>query len=305
MRFLEFQPTNYWKNDIESFAAWVSSPKAKPPPLQLALDLMFGTWGKLQGVWWLSAVVVISLAPASAAEPEFRFDHDALAFANQTVFEYHEGHASLRKKSAVRRDAYNRHCFVLCRTAMQFKKFARFDPHGAPLDDASLATRVRAVTHRAAWAEPLAENQRIVFPGYEDLREMSKARRELLQRTIGHGWPSYFRISNARMMFQPGGGYQEKTHARLNAALARDEMFVGFLTTYPRLSINHSVLIYKQKSFSPNPGVERYLVYDPNHPESPRELVWSPSTRSFSYQKDWDFIGGFVRVYQVYSKWLQ
>jgi len=266
---------------------------------------MFGAWGKLAGVCWLSAVVVVGLASARAAEPEFRFDHDTFDFANQTVFEYHEGHASLRKASAVKRDAYNRHCFVLCRTAMQFKKFARFDPHGAPLDDESLATRVRAVTHRAAWAEPLPGDQRIAFPGYKDLREMSKARRELLQRTIGHGWPSYFRVSNARMMFQPGAGYQEKTHARLNAALARGQLFVGFLTTYPSLSINHSVLVYKQKSFSPNPGVARYLVYDPNHPESPRELVWSPSTRSFSYQKDWDFVGGFVRVYQVYSKWLQ
>jgi hypothetical protein len=161
------------------------------------------------------------------------------------------------------------------------------------------------VTHRAAWAEPLPENQRIVFPGYKNLREMSEARRELLQLNIGHGWPSYFRISNARMMFQPGAGYQAKTYTRLNAALARGEVFIGFLTTYPRLSINHSVLIYKQQSFSPNPGVERYFVYDPNHPESPRELTWSPRTRSFSYQKDWDFIGGSVRVYQVYGRWLQ
>jgi len=266
---------------------------------------MFGSWGKLTGIWWLSAVALIGVASAGAVEPEFRFDRDTFAFANQTVFEYHEGHASLRKPSAVKRDAYNRHCFVMCRTAMQFKKFARFDSHSAPLDDTSLAARVRAVTHRAAWEEPLPEEQRIVFPGYKDLREMSKARRELVQYNIGHGWPSYFRISNARMMFQTGPGYQEKTHARLNAGLARGEVFIGFLTTYPRLSINHSILIYKQKAFSPNPGVERYFVYDPNHPESPRELTWSPRTRSFSYQKDWDFIGGSVRVYQVYSKRLQ
>jgi hypothetical protein len=264
-----------------------------------------GTWGRVARFSWLSAAAVITVGLASAAQPEFRFDCDTFAFANQTVFEYHEGHASLRKSSTVKRDAYNRHCFVLCRTAMQFRKFARFDPGSAPLDDTSMAARIRAVTHRAAWEEPLPDAQRIVFPGYKDLREMSNARRELLQRTIGHGWPSYFRISNARMMFQAGAGYQERTHSRLNAALARGQMFVGFLTTYPRLSINHSVLIYKQKSFSPNPGVERYLVYDPNHPESPRELTWSPHTRSFSYQKDWDFIGGFVRVYQVYSKWLQ
>lgn len=266
---------------------------------------MFGTWGKSAGVCWLSAVAAVTMARASAVPSEFRFDRDAFAFANQTVFEYHEGHASLRRGSATKRDAYNRHCFVLCRTAMQFKKFARFDPHSPPLDDTALAARVRAVTHQTAWGEPLPENQRIVIPGYKDLREMSKARRELLQAKIGHGWPSYFRISNARMMFQQSARYQAETHARLNAALARGELFVGFLTTYPRLSINHSVLVYKQESFSPNPGVERYLVYDPNHPESPRELTWSPHTRAFSYQKDWDFVGGFVRVYQVYGKWLQ
>ncbi|PYL14665.1 MAG: hypothetical protein DMF43_00605 [Verrucomicrobia bacterium] len=257
------------------------------------------------GFGWLGVFVAIVMVRTSVGAADFRFDRDTPAFANQTVFEYHEGHPSLRKPSTVRRDAYKRHCFVLCRTAMQFKKFARFDPRSAPLDDTSLAARIRTVTHREPWADPLPEDQRITFPGYKDLREMSKARRELVQLNIGHGWPSYFRISNARMVFQQSAGYQENTHAHLNAALARGQLFVGFLTTYPRLSINHSVLVYKRKPFSPNPGVERYLVYDPNHTESPRELTWSPRDRAFSYQKDWDFVGGFVRVYQVYGKWLQ
>jgi hypothetical protein len=266
---------------------------------------MFGTWCKSVGACWLGAFAAVSFARADVASSDFRFDRDTFAFANQTVFEYHEGHASLRKSSATKRDAYKRHCFVMCRTAVQFKKFARFEPRSTPLGDASLAARIRAVTRQAAWTEPLPENQRIVFPGYQDLKEMSKAHRELVQLNIGHGWPSYFRISNVRMIFQDGTGYQEQTHARLNAALARGEFFVAFLTTYPRLSINHSVLIYRQKSSAPNPGVDHYLVYDPNHPESPRELTWSARDRAFSYQKDWDFVGGFVRVYQVYGKPLQ
>jgi hypothetical protein len=257
------------------------------------------------GVFWLGVFAAVTLAQGRDTTSAFCFDRDTFAFANQTVFEYHQGHASLRKPSATKQDAYNRHCFVMCRTALQFKKFARFDARGAPLDDNSLAARVRAVIRRPAWAEPLPENERIVFPGYKNLKEMSKARREIVQLSIGHGWPSYFRISNARMMFQDGTGYQKRTHARLNAALVRGELFVGFLTTYPRFSINHSVLIYELKASSPNPGEDRYLVYDPNHPESPRELTWSVHDRAFSYQKDWDFIGGFVRVYQVYGKPLQ
>jgi hypothetical protein len=257
------------------------------------------------GVYWLSAFAAVAFAHAGRTASDFRFDRDTFSFANQTVFEYHEGHASLRKPSATKRDAYNRHCFVMSRTALQFKKFARFEPGSAALGDTALAARIRAVTRQPAWAESLPENQRIVFPGYKDLKDMSKARRELVQLSIGHGWPSYFRVSNVRMIFQDGPGYQEQTHARLNAALARGELFVAFLTTYPRFSINHSVLVYKLKSSSPNPGVENYLVYDPNHPESPRELTWAARDRAFSYQKDWDFIGGFVRVYQVYGKPLQ
>lgn len=266
---------------------------------------MFGTRGKSVGAFWLCAFAAVIFARAGDTTSEFRFDRDTFAFANQTVFEYHEGHASLRKSSATKRDAYNRHCFVMSRTAVQFKKFARFEPRSAPLDDASLAARVRDVTRQPTWTKPLPENQRIVFPGYKDLKEMSKARRELVQLSIGHGWPSYFRISNARMMFQDGTDYQERTHRQLNAALARGELFVAFLTTYPRFSINHSVLIYKLNSSSPNPGIDRYLVYDPNHPESPRELTWSARDCAFSYEKDWDFIGGLVRVYQVYGKPLQ
>src|SRR6266576_6585289 len=119
-------------------------------------------------------------------------------------------------------------------TSARKKKIARFDPRSAPLDDTLLAARIRAVTHREPWADPLAEDQRITFPGYKDLREMSKARRELVQLNIGHGWPSYFRISNARMIFQQGAGYQEETHAGLNAALARGQFFIGFLNTFPR-----------------------------------------------------------------------
>jgi len=283
----------------------VCFPTPKTSRLPLAFDVMFGTWAKFVGACWLGVFASVTFACAGSATPEFRFDRDTFAFANQTVFEYHEGHASLRKSSGTKRDAYNRHCFVMSRTAVQFKKFARFQPQSAPLDDASLAARIRDVTRQPAWAQPLPENQRIVFPGFRDLKELSKAHRELVQLNIGHGWPSYFRISNARMMFQDGTGYQERTHAQLNAALARGDLFVAFLTTYPRLSINHSVLIYKRKSPSSNPGTDHYLVYDPNHPESPRDLTWSARDRAFSYQKDWDFVGGFVRVYQVYGKPLQ
>jgi hypothetical protein len=188
---------------------------------------------------------------------------------------------------------------------MQFHKFARFDPDSPPLDDNALAVRIRNVTHRAAWEKPLPADQRVVFPGYANLRAMSKVRREVVRANIGVGWPTYFRFGNFRMLFEHDSSYHKKTHANLNATLARGELFVGFLTTYPRLSINHAVLVYKRESASQNGEIDNYLVYDPNHPESPRKLAWSSRDRAFAYQKDWDFIGGFVHVFQIYGKWLQ
>jgi len=257
------------------------------------------------GFWQLGVFVSFVLLRSGAAASDFRFDRDTVGFANATVFEYREGHPYLRQRKKGEPKRYTRRCFVLCRTTMQFQKFARFDPHAAPLDDNALAARLRNVTRRAAWGKPLPADQRVVFPGYANLRAMSEARREVVRANIGLGWPTYFRLGNARMLFQHGSDYHKETHANLNAALARDELFVGFLTTYPRLSINHAVLVYKRKPAPQNGGIDRYLVYDPNHPESPRELTWSSRNSAFAYQKDWDFIGGFVRVYQIYGKWLQ
>ena len=188
---------------------------------------------------------------------------------------------------------------------MQFRKFARFDRRGSTLDDRALAARIRDVTHRAAWREPLPVNQRVVFPGYASLRAMSKARGRVLQENVGLGWPTYLRPGNFRMFYKHDREYQEQTHAILNASLAHSELFVGYLSTYPKLTINHAILVYARK---PNRGpnkLDRYIVYDPNHPEAPRELSWSPAGRAFSFQKDWDFVGGFVRVYQVYGKPMQ
>jgi len=173
------------------------------------------------------------------------------------------------------------------------------------LDDKALAARIRSVTRRQAWAAPLPENQRIVFPGYASLREMSKARTHVFQENIGSGFITYFRPGNGRMFFEHSRKYQERTHASLDAALSHGDLFVGYLSTYPKLSINHAVLVYARNKSVPGDELEHYLAYDPNHTEAPRELTWSPRDRAFAYQKDIDFVGGFVRVYQSYGKALQ
>jgi hypothetical protein len=252
---------------------------------------------------WFAAILLIAPFSRGAVASNLDFKRDTLAFANYTVFAYDNGRIARysgagKKKS----DRYTRRCFVMSRTVWQFRKFARFDPKSAPLNDKELAARVRAVTGEKPWHAALPPAQRIVFPGYRDLRSMSVARRTVLQENIGLGWPTYLRPGNGRMFYQHDPNYQMKTHADLNAALQRGEFFVAYLSDYPTLHINHSVLIYKRGRNRSKDGEDRYLVYDPNHPDGPRELKWSPATRAFDFQKDEEFVGGFTRVFQVYGK---
>jgi hypothetical protein len=254
--------------------------------------------------FYLAIFFIAAVGRSHALASDFRFARDTFSFANATVFKYREGRI-VAQKAPKDPNQYTRRCFVMTRAVMQFHKFARFDPHGAALDDRTLATRVRAISRREPWQGALPANQRIVFPGYANLREMSKARGPILQKNIGLGWPSYLRPGNFRMFFRHDVKYQEQTHANLDAALARGDMFIGYLSSYPWYTINHAVLVYARAPSQPGGKINHYLVYDPNHPDAPRQLKWSSAMRLFNYQKDEEFVGGFTRVYQVYGKPLQ
>lgn len=254
------------------------------------------------------AAIFVGIASVHAGSASgFNYYRDTLSFANTTVFSYENGkivsHHNFwdRKKP----DRYTRRCFVMARTVEQFYKFARFEPNGAKLDENELHKRIRAVTRKQPWHDPLPPEKRVAFPGYHNLREMSLANTRLMQRNIGLGWVAYLRPGNARMFYLHDRRYQEKTHRLLEEALARREFFIAYLSDFPILHINHSVLVYKHDRPRSPDGTDHYLVYDPNHPEAPRHLEWLPAKREFSYQKDREFTGGFTRVFQVYGKTLQ
>jgi hypothetical protein len=255
------------------------------------------------------AVVLLGNREAAAAKdgPEFGFVRDTFAFPNETIFDYHAGVPYARRfapgKNQPKR--YTSRCFVMSRSVVQFKKFARFEPKLPPPDDAELARRLRLICRQHPWEAPCPEDQRVVISGYRDLSELSEKRTRVVQENIGLGWPTYFRFGNWRMFGVHSRRYQAIQRAELEDALRHDDFFVAYLTTFPSLSINHAVLVYSHGSPGPNKDKVRYRVYDPNHPDKPRELDYSLSKREFSYEKDWDFLGGFVRVYHVYGRTLQ
>jgi hypothetical protein len=263
-------------------------------------------WGRRGAALGLGCGILAVFAAPVVAAPDFQFNRDTPAFANSTVFDYREGVAHLRHGiEKERTPRYTRRCFVMCRTVLQFTKFARFDPRAPRVDDKELIRRIRAVTRHAVWRDPAPPGDRVVIPGYTNLRQLSKEHGRLLQENIGKGWPTYFRLGNSRMFYNHNIRYQVRTHELLNEALARGDLFVAYLSDFPTLHINHAVLVYARKPGAAMSNVDRYNCYDPNHPDGPRELKWLPDKRVFNFEKDEEFVGGYTRVYHVYSKPLQ
>ena len=259
----------------------------------------------------LAGATLAAYANGEVPGPAFRFSEDTFSFANETVYIYPNGYAEKRQlKPGEKPPAFVLHCFVMSRSTEQFRNFARFDPAQPPPDDETLARLVRRVTGRAAWRDPLPSEERAVIPGYADLRALSQARPLVLQKNIGLGWTAYCRIGNWRMFpfFLNGPTQQRHTQERVEGCLARNDLFIAYLTTYPSLSVNHAVVIYGRRPDTPadwQAGLIHYLVYDPNHPDAPRDMIWDAGKGEFRYQKDWDFVGGKLTVLQAYSYWGQ
>src|SRR4029077_7491539 len=123
----------------------------------------------------------------------------------ERITEREEGTKALEQKG----EHFTRRCFVMSRAALQFWKCARFDPTGKPLAAAPLAARVREVTGRDVWDDPLPREKRVVFPGYRNLREMSAADARIVQENVGLGWPTYFRLGNWSIITPPSRAHQE------------------------------------------------------------------------------------------------
>jgi hypothetical protein len=253
----------------------------------------------------LSSLTALSAyePPAAPAPRPFQYDTDTFSFANETVWNYVNGSVqSDSSRSQTKKRDYTRRCFVVTRAAVQFWKFARFDPKAAPLPHDQLADRIRDVTERSVWLPALPRAKRIVFPGYANLREISAAEPGVFQENIGLGWPVYFRAGNMPIIAPV---YRE-TEARLNDEIFHDLQLdyptLVWLYNFPSLNINHVVVVIAGKH---DHGKFHYQVYDPNYTDTPKKLDYDTSTRTFSYQPTFYFKGGTVNARAIYRGVLQ
>lgn len=239
-----------------------------------------------------------SLQPANSRP--FQFETDTFAFANELVWIYYfdeEGHWRHRKNEA--KPEYTHRCFVVARTARQFFQHARFDASLPRVEEGTYRQLVQAVISRDP-AQSTPDTERIVIPGFANLREFSEAEAALLQETCGGVVQSYTQRGHWRMIFPFSRKGQEQEAEALAAAVRNNRPPVVHVLRFPRLQINHALLLYRVEE---QPETFEFTAYDPNHPETPTVLQFDRHTGEFYFPANDYWKGGDLNVYEVYRAW--
>jgi hypothetical protein len=250
----------------------------------------------------LPALACAYVPPSAPAPHPLRYPQDTYAFKNETVWNYNNGTVQAGADTTKNQRQYTRRCFVLSRSLVQFWKFAKFDPDGKRLDDQQLAARIRQVTERSVWLPILSDKDRVVFPGYHNLREASGDRPDVFRENLGLGWAIYFRPGNFPITLP----VDRSTEARVNREIYHDlqENYPTIIWAYrfPSLKLNHVLVIFQGTR---DAAGYHYLVYDPNYDDRPMHLDYDNNTRSFRYEASYYFKGGYVNVRAIYRGLVQ
>jgi len=232
----------------------------------------------------------------------FQFERDSFAFANELLWEYRFD-SKTGKTTFTRRTPkpdYAHRCFVLTCAARRFLYHARFESDKPAADDETYHHLIREVVARNP-RTPCEPGQEVMIPGYPSLREFSRAHEVLLKSECGGAWRSYVLRSHWRMLFPISRTHQTRTAAQLVAAIRRNESPIIHLVLFPKLSINHGMVVFDVRET----GEEiRFQAYDPNDAEKPTLLSFDRAAQTFFLPANRYWAGGPLDVIEIYRGWF-
>jgi len=241
------------------------------------------------------------MTPAENSVRTFQFERDTFAFKHELVWKYHFDPATgaMTVCKADPPPTYYHRCFVMARSARQFFYHARFEP-GLPAAAAKVYRRlVREVVSRNPRLA-CAESERLVIPGYDGLRSFSRAHEPLLKAECGAAWESYFLRSHWRMIFPVWGRFQEGIAQKLKCSLRQRGVSLVHLFRFPRITINHGIVLY---GFTESGQNIEFEVYDPNIPAHPVKLVFDRQKQAFTFAPNCYWGGGVLSVMEIFCDW--
>lgn len=230
----------------------------------------------------------------------FQFEADTFAYANELVWEYYyDEEGEWKHERNPDEPDYTHHCFVVARSARQFFQHANFDPALPQATQEEYADLIREVISLDPKKETPASG-RIVIPGYANLREFSESHEEVLKETCGGSMQSYFQRGHWRMVFPFSRDGQNDEADALAASVQSNRPPLVHVVTFPRIRINHALLLY---DVDVTDEALEFTVYDPNQPEAPATLTFDRATQRFTFPANDYWQGGSLNVYEIYRAW--
>jgi hypothetical protein len=235
------------------------------------------------------ALPVASTTPT--AVPGFAFATDTFAFPND-----------IRAHHPDADDLYANYCFVMARSLRQFFAFARFEPAAPRLERRAYAERVRQVVARAPWEPPSRADDRVVIPGYADLRDFSRGEEAAVKAGLGPRFWTWVHWTNWRVVFPVSADHQAGVAREIMDEVAGGRLVQLLVTNWPKPELNHTVVAYE---FREEPGAIAFSVWDPNDPAAPGRLTFDRARRHFVATRIYATEPGIIRVFRMYySPWL-
>jgi hypothetical protein len=223
---------------------------------------------------------------ARAVAPEFTFATDTFAFANQ-----------IRARHRDEDNLYANYCFVLARGLRQFSQFARFDPTRPRLDHDGYVALVRRLAALTVSRPALPENERIVIPGYANLREFSRAREAAVKEGLGSRFWTLVHWTNWRVTFWVTRGHQANVAHEIVSDLRAGRLAQLLVTNWPKPELNHTVVAFE--SHDRGAAVD-FVVWDPNDPDAPGIVTFDRHAGRFWATRVYDTEPGAIRVFRMY-----
>ncbi len=241
------------------------------------------------------------MAPIEQSVRTFRFERDTFAFAHELVWQYHfdpvTGAMTIFRSNPP--PTYYHRCFVMVRSTRQFFYHARFEPELPPVEPEVYRQIIRKVVSRNP-RRACAEPNRVVIPSYDGLRSFSQAHEPLLKAELGGPWQSYFLRSHWRMIFPVRGYHQKRMAQQLKQSLRERGVTLVHLFRFPRITINHGIVLYGLTESEQNMEFE---AYDPNIPAHPVKLIYDRGRRKFSFPPSCYWGGGVLSVVEIFCDW--
>lgn len=165
--------------------------------------------------------------------------------------------------------------------ARQFFLHARFEPAQKPPGTEARIALVRQVLKRDA-NEPSRDDQRVVIPGYANLREFSRLQGHLLR---AESWLVCRCENHAPLLtkaFVGDSGKDTAVAALLTSVTANRPALVRLYRQHT-LHYNRSLLVFGSQSAD---GEVRFTAYDPAAPQQPVQLTFNRVSRVFALSDD-------------------